>query len=89
MANPEQLREPDIRLVDPDKYFLDKYGDVEVIYGGHELTLRASIQFEQLARKPEDIQNDSKTRRASVFINMLREAGALEPLDDITYTELT
>lgn len=79
--------EQDPRLVNPDQYFLEKYGSVVVSYGEHELPLSAALQFENLARSAEDIEKDSKERRANVFIGMLRNAGALDWIDDVTYTE--
>ena len=89
MSHPEQSGELDPRLVDPDGYFLERYGDKDVTYRNHKLTLGSALQFEHLARKPEDIENDPKERRANVFISMLRDAGALDPIDDITYSEET
>lgn len=87
VAGPEQYIEQDPRLANPDLYFSGKYGDVVVRYGDRELSLNHALQFEHLARNPEDIKNDPKERRANVFISMLREAGALDPADDITYPE--
>lgn len=85
MAN--NLGEVDPRLVDPDKYFVENYGDTVIEYGERRLPLRAAVKFENMARKPEDIAKDPKARRANVFTGMLREAGVLSPEDDITYTE--
>ena len=84
---PERLGEQDPRLIDPDRYFVEKYGDIVVKYGEHELPLKSALQFEQLARTREDIESDSKERRANVYIGMMRDAGSLEEADDITYTE--
>jgi hypothetical protein len=87
MPKHETPLEPDPRLENPDQYFAERYGDVTVKYGDHTLPLRTALEFENLARTPEDIQSDPKERRANVFISMLREAEALDPEDDITYPE--
>jgi hypothetical protein len=87
MTHPDQAPELDSRLANPDQYFAEKYGAVVVRYGKHELPLSAALQFEHLARSPEDIDNDPKERRANVFIGMLRDTGALDPADDVIYQE--
>lgn len=79
--------EQDPRLINPDQYFVEKYGSVVIRYGEHELPLSTALQFENLARSPEDINRDPKERRANIFIGMLRDANALDTSDDITYTE--
>lgn len=87
MTSPDQASQQDPRLANPDQYFVDRYGAVVVKYGEHELPLGAALQFENLARSPEDIRNDPRERRANVFIGMLRAVGALDPADDVTYEE--
>lgn len=87
MTHPERAPEQDPRLENPDRYFAERYGAVVVRYGDHALPLSAALQFENLARSPEDIRNDPKERRANVFIGMLRDAGALDSADDVTYEE--
>lgn len=79
--------EQDPRLTNPDQYFLEKYGNVVIRYGEHELPLSAALQFENLARSPEDIESDPKEKRANIFIGMLRHAGVLDATDDVIYTE--
>ena len=87
MADYERGGGQDPRLEDPDQYFLEKYGDVIIKYGEHELALNTALQFENMARSPEEIQNDPKEKRANIFIGMLRDAGALDPVDDVTYPD--
>lgn len=88
MSSPEEARADDPILEDPDGYFLEHYGDVEVSYkGSSKKTLSKALEFEHLYRTPEEIASDPKTRRANVFIGMLRETGALREEDDRTYPE--
>ncbi len=81
--------ELDPRLADPDQYFSDKYGSVEVQYGEHLFSLSSALEVEKLLRSQEVVDRDSREKRANTHIKLLREAGALEPEDDVVYPEVT
>lgn len=91
MSNPEQPAQPDPRLEDPDKYFGEKYGEVEILYrNGRTMKLGAGLEAERLIRGADAMDNlppETKRKRAIECIKMLREAGALDPTDDINYQE--
>lgn len=87
MTSGEQIPDQDPRLANPDQYFGDRYGDVVITYGKYVGPLGVALKFEHTMRSPEKIANDPKEQRANMMIGMLREAGALDPEDDITYEE--
>lgn len=78
----------DPRLSNPEAYFRSNYGEAKVIYGRFpEMTIQELQETELEVRTKEEIESAPKPTRANMYISLLREAGALDPRDDVTYPE--
>jgi hypothetical protein len=88
MTDQERREQDDPRLADPEEYFRANYGEARVIYGRFpEMTIREYQDAELEARTKEEIAKAPKSKRANMYISLLREAGVLDPRDDVTYQE--
>lgn len=94
LSRQEQRQKRDLRLNQPDDYFLREYPGVEVTHRGVKAPLETLVQIEAITRGDGDpakgmeaIQADPSASRANRYIALLRESGVLRPHDDVTYPE--